>query len=817
MKNASKTTVKNSLDRQGARASDPIARRRAAHFLRIGDRFAVHVVLAILVMLVAGCDRSPSIEGIRALQQEGRYAETIEPLRRLLEQAPDDPETHLLYGTALARTGAARVALWSLRKAAETEPFTVPATLELAAAHSRSGNWGDAIAAAGAVIEIEPRNLPAHLLLGEALLNEGTDPERALEHFDFVLDEEPTTVPALNGRASALLLAGRVEEAAEAIDQLETIVREDQADVATQAGLCAAQAVLRQERGELAEAEARFEECLAQYPVHGGIVDAAITFFDGKGDRARSDALLEKALDLAPESISYRRTLALRAEAAGDSERALAILRAGLETENRELLIAVWTDIANYHLDRDELDDSIAAFEQALELVGDPPEMAVLTHADLLARAGRHEDARRVAKGLENESFAGLIEARIALDQGRPQEALDRLDAVFPVWPNNAGARYYAARAAEQLGDFRRAIEEYRQAIRSSPEQTEAGLRLAKLFLAAGLYEDAWNNAGQYINVHREDPEGARVLVAAASTDTQATLHRLLGQTRGMTIWPAAVAERARIVARQNGPQAALDALAELPDATPDLTSPANAEILRETILLLEAVDRGPEAETIIAAALAAHPENADFLEARAALLEAKGAAPAATRQAFEAVLAQDPRNGRAHAGLGRILERAGETRAALEAYDRATKASPESPEAARRAARLAARSGDAADAERRWIELLKEHPWDAEAAQSLAEYRSARGVHDAVTLDHAERSVLFGGGKPAEALLIRVHEARGEHERAQVLARAFAEGKPIPTRQVDPSSPPGVGDRAATTPPRPDGEAPTTAGPEGG
>jgi tetratricopeptide (TPR) repeat protein len=762
-----------------------------------------------LLVLIAGCDRTPSIEEIREIQAEGRYAETIEPLRVRLESSPDDPETHLLYGTALARTGASRVALWSLRKAAETEAFTVPATLELAGAHSRSSNWSDAIAAAEAVIEIEPDNLAAHMLRGEAILSEAVNPEGALEDFEFVLDADPTNLIALNSRASVLLMTGRIDEAAEAIDQLETLTRENPTDLAGQAGLCAAQAVLRQERGELEEAEKRFDECLEQFPAHGGIIDAAITFFDGKGDRARSNALLEKALELAPESISYRRTLALRAENEGDSARALAILRAGLDTENRELRTAVWTDVANYHLDRDELPEAIAAFEEALALVEDPPEMAILTHADLLARAGRHDDARRVAKSLDNESFVGLIEARIALDQGNPKEALERLDAVFPVWPNNAGARYYAARAAEQLGDFRRAIDEYRQAIRSAPEQTEAGLRLAKLFLAAGMSEDAWNNAGQYINVHRQDPEGARVLVAAASTDTQATLHRLLAQIRGTELWPAAVAARARIVALQRGPEAALVALEELPDSTPDLTSPANGEILREKVLLLQAAKRGPEAEKAVEAALAAHPDHAIFLEAHAALLEAKGGDPAAVRAAYEAVVARDPRSWRALEGIGRALERAGEIPAALEMYDRAAKTYPESPEAGRRAAKLAAQAGDEKDAEHRWLELLKEHPWDAEASRSLAAYRSERGVNDEATLDYAERGVMFGGGKPAEAVLLRVHEARGEVDRARVLAKAFKEGRPIPTRKVD-SAPP-----AEATQPEPAGETPPAASPK--
>ena len=84
---------------------------------------------------------------------------------------------------------------------------------------------------------------------------------------------------------------------------------------------------------------------------------------------------------------------------------------------------------------------------------------------------------------------------------------------------------------------------------------------------------------------------------------------------------------------------------------------------------------------------------------------------------------------------------------------------------------------------EKRWSDLLTEHPWDAEAARALADLYAARGQTDATTLDYAERGVMFGGGKDAEALLVRVLEARGEVERAQEVARAFEKGMPIPPR----------------------------------
>ncbi|MEZ4331401.1 MAG: tetratricopeptide repeat protein [Myxococcota bacterium] len=742
-------------------------------------------LVLLLCAAVTGCERTMPLDKIKALQTGGRYAETIEPLRAHLEQTPDDAEIHLLYGTALARTGAARVAIWSLRKAAETPAFAIPANLELALTQARSSNWGEAIEAADKVIAVDPANAAAHLLRGDALLSQGKQTERALEEFELVLDEDPTHFSALTSRTAALLVLGRIDEAAETIDELESLATQNRANVDTQAQLCAVQAVLRQERGQIEEAETQFEDCLERYPAHAVVIDPAITFFDALGRRERSDALLEKALELAPYSISYRRTLALRKEAEGDPERALAIFREGLETDDDELKIAVLTDLANYHVDREELDQAIEAYQQAIDLVDEPTEVAILTHADLLAQAGRHEEARRVATKLENKTFVNLIEARIALDEDDPQRALSLLEQVFPSWPNNAGARYYAARAAERMGDFKRAVEEYRQSVRSAADQTEAALRLAKLFLAAGSREDAWTNAWQYVTAHNDDPEGARVLVASASGDQKATLHGVLAQMWGTPLWPAAVAERARDLADRQDAAAALAWIDAIPGPKPDWTNPAFAEATRQRALLLDAAGRAGEADTLVDAALAAHPGNGALLEMRAALLEAREADPETLAQAYTAAIEHDGKAWRALDGLARVRARTGDLAGAIEAYDRSTKVHPESPIAAREAARLAVQDGAPAKAvEQRWFDLLKEHPWDSVAAEQLAALRRARGNTDDATLDYAERAVMFGGGDEAKAQLVALHEARGETERAKEVAAAFAEGKSIPPRR---------------------------------
>ena len=770
--------------------SSPSSRRRR------GDRLSPALVLAAwLALLVAtpGCDRGPTVEEARALHAQGRHADSLEPLRALIEERPDDPEVHYLYGVALGQTGSSRLAVWSLRKAAESPEWQLRATLALGAAALSAENWRDAIDAADEVLALDPENVPALVLRGEAYLGEGKEPERALDAFDQILEIEPDSVPARAARISALLMDERTDEASEALAELESTALERAPDVTTRARLCATRAVFDAERGETASAEERFDACLEQYPAQAVLIGPATSFFDQIGRPERSDEILAAALERAPESQGYRRTLSERAEAAGDAERAEAILREATASPNPELRAAAWTDLTNLYLGRHDLPAAIAAFEEALALSKNPSQLAILSHADMLARDGQHERALEVASRLDNDAYRGLIEARVHLNEGRPAEALARLDEVFPTWPNNAGARYYAARAAEQLGDFQRAIEEYRQSIRSAPDQTEAALRLARLYLAAGAYANAWNSASQYVRSHPEDPEAIRTLLRAAAPRDRSSLEALFTRLRPTAVWPDVVSARADSLAGRQGPEAALEWIESLTDL--DLTQPANAMVLRSKVEILLALGRTAEARRSVDAALATGNETTTFHELRGRVLEAEAAgssgaeaAPADTiRAAYARALELDPQSWRALEALGGRAEADGDVDAALELYDRAIEIAPDRPSPPERAAALAARSGRSAEAERRWEALLREQPWNTTAAIELATLQLARGQSDERTLELAERAVLFRGGDPARALLVRVHEARGEQERAQEIARAIERGERVPPRRISP------------------------------
>lgn len=752
---------------------------------RMGEVF----VVACLAAGLLACDGGLSIPEIRDLHDQRRHAATLEPLRELLEARPNDPEVNYLYGVALVETGDPSLATWVFRKAAEDPKWMVPATLELATFALRAGKHSESIEGLSRVLDVETTHRLARYLRGEAYLREGKEPGLALEDFEKLLELDPKNVAALTSRAAALLLTGRIDEAEQAIEALSATSGADGSNEASRARLCATRAVLKSERDEVEAAEALFVECLEFYADQAVVVNSATAFFDEKGERVRSTAILEKALDLVPDSQAFRSALASRAIARGDLEAAEAILKAGVELEDPHAQATAWTALTNHYLlVRDDVSAAAGAYEHALDLSENPPPLAILTFADLLARDGQHERALEVAKRLENGAYRGLIEARVHLNEGRPAQALARLDEVLPSWPNNSGARYYAARAAEQLGDFARAIEEYRQSIRSGPEQTEAALRLAKLYLASGATQMAWSSASQYFNAHPSDPEGVRILLRSAAQAETEALATLFKRLRPTPLWSVAVATRADTAAEARGAEAALALLEETKAI--DLTLPRNGEILRSWVVHLLAVGRTDEARAAIEAALGAHPEHAAFHEIQGVLLEAEAAPIDSIRAVYTRALEIEPKLVRAIESLARLAEAEGFVDEALRLYDRATAAYPQWPSAAARAARLTRNMGRQQEAERRFLELLREHPWDGAAALALAQLRLARGAADATTLELGERAILFGAGEEASQVLIKIHEARGESERASEIARAVETGEPISPKSATPVEP---------------------------
>jgi len=741
-------------------------------------------LLASLVAALAGCGPGDPVAAVRELHASGRFEQSLEPLRKLVEERPDDAEVQYLYGVALVRTRQLTVAQFALRKAMETREWLVPAGLELAAAELLTDNTEAAIEATSRILEVEPDHLDARLLRARAYATSRRHYDLALEDAERGIELDPGNIEAMTLRAVSLLGLERIDDAGAAIAELESAAREAELDPAQAARFCGMRAVFTKEKKDLEGAERIFDECLEANPADVVVVQEAVKFFDERGQADRSLEILRKALEAEPSVGGFRRSLAARLRARGENDEAERILREATELDNPGLALEGWVDLANHYHALENYAAAASALGRAVELGGKQDPQLVFNHADALVMAEQYDEALAIAQGIELPVHRQLIEGRVALERGQAALALERFGEALRLRPDNAVLRYYAAVAAEQTGDIDRAIEEYRYSIRADADATDARLRLARLHAAEG--------AGvQALAVVRHDaarnPAGLEAeLVGIRVSARLGRVNEVRNQLARLSTWPEAVGPAVAAAAegiRERAGAAAAAQLIQQGIQGVDLTEPRNAEALRTLVACLAASEQVSEAVAASERALAKHPDAAVFHEIHATALSADGAPAGQVRDELERALELDPEHSsRALEGLARLAADAGDAPAAVELYDRAAAADPDATSPLRGAAEALLALGRSEEALARLETLLERDPYDGPAAAQLAELRLARGGQLDAALALARRGARFGGGRDAYALLARVYQQRGEPELAKQAAAKAAAPLPGPS-----------------------------------
>ncbi len=699
-------------------------------------------ILVLLLTVVSGCSSENDVDRVRSLQASGRYEESLAPLQRALEQNPDDAELHYRNGLAYAQTGRPTRATWSLRKAMEDPEWLRLAGILLASQGLRASNHELGLEAIERVLEEEPEDVDALLMRANIRHDLRSQFEEVLEDADRVLELEPEQREARVLRAVALLGLERVEDAEAALADLELTADDTALDPRAAAQLCAGRAVFAKEKGEKEKAAEYFAQCLDEFPTHALVVDNALEYYDENGEPERSIEVLRTLLEKQPLAASYRSALAGRLRAAGRASEAEELLleATALRGSSPE---AAWVAVARHHAALEDYPAMASAYQRAVDVADDPSAELRFILADAYLMAEQNDDAFAAADDLALPVHRHLIKGRVLYERGQMKEALEQLEASIRLWPQNAGARYYAARAAERLGDFDRAIEEYRYSIRADVEATDARYRLAMLHEAEGEYQLAVAAVRSAIRTPFDDDTRMIGIRAAASGGLQAEWQALQKGVRGGGGRHArallALAEGTNL---RLGPEAAADLLTKAIGL--HLSDPRNAELLR-TLLVYRGATGGVErVSAAVDAALAAHPEVADFREIDGLRRELAEAPTGEVRLAFERALELEPDHERALLGLARVEAAGGEIEKALALQARATEISPESDAPRRATAELLIAAGRLADAERALEGLLDRHPFDAAAAAKLAALRRARGAVDERTTELEARAARF-------------------------------------------------------------------------
>lgn len=718
-------------------------------------------VASLVLAFGLGCGADDPLGEIRELHASGRFEESLDPLRELVDARTGDAEVYYLYGVALASTREVTQAVWPLRKAMESPEWYEPAVLHLAQLSLMTTDWDMATSLLDELIERNPESTRGVLLRAYARAQSRQDYEGTLSDADAVLAEDPQNGDALVLRAVALLGLERIEEASEAIEATSTHYDEIGLGLAASPRFCVVRAIFAKEKKELERAEEIFEECVEEHPVDFLVVDEAAGFFDERGKSERSLEIIRAAFEGVPELPSYRLSLVNRLTAIGEYEEAEQLLLEATESPRPEVAASAFADLARFYFQRDDLDGAISAFEQALELVPEPGAEFLFTYADVLVAGGRYDAALALTERMTLVPHRELVRGRVALEQGDPALALHHFGEGQKLWPNNAVSRYFTALAAERLGDFDRAIEEYRYSARADASATDARMRLARLYSSAGQDEEALHAIRHEADAEAAvDPLGYVLfeieLMARVGRANQLP-ERLLAQVRPPAVWPEAIAAIARGARVNRGPEASLRVV-EQADRL-DANDPRNVAALRSVVGDLIALGRVDEAVARTEAALEARPDAGVFHALHSFALEQAGGDAAAIRAGWERAVEADGDDAFALRGLAAMERAEGRSEEALALLARAVEADSSDTEALRESAEIHAEAGRHADEERLLLALLERDPYDGSAALRLAQLMLERegGGSDPAVLLQLRRAERFGQKDEATRLLARV------------------------------------------------------------
>ena len=727
------------------------------------------------LVLALACSGQPPLEQAKSLQSERQYEQSLAPLRRALDANPDDPQANRLFGETLLALNRPALAVWPLRRAYELMGNDREVGISLGYALHAAYSPGDAIAVADQLLAEHPDDVQLRVLRSEALRADQRE-EDALPDLEFLIEQEPDQIKFRADRISVLIAANRLDEADEGFDEAMELARRlfeeresGQETDPVEMNLCMGAAVFAQERGEMEKARERYESCLERSPNHLSVVQQAALFFDSVKESQRASQIVKDAAQAHPESMEFGALWAGRLFALGQAQRAEEVL---LETRGSDPGPRDLATLLEFYLASEQYTKASATLEEVMEVMEEAGMPAWtpkqrFAYVDLLIEGGQSDLARAELETLESP-YRELIEGKLLLQAGNPKEALEQLGWALEQWPDLITARLLAGQAAEQLGDFDRAIEEYQAGVRQKKGTSETALPLARLHMAAGEYGKAHFVVGQMLRSQTQEAEAFRILLDLASTSGNregwVSAIQRWNQVPGHAV--AIRLEQAADLSRRLGPS---EAAGWIDQAGLDFSLPAAASLLMAWLEYSVEAGETESARERLEAELARAPQSPSLHEAQALLWARMGASPDDQRRALERAAELGADRPEAWLALGGIREFSGDTDAALEAYERATAYDPDSAVGRwERFELLSKLHGKASAQARAELEaLLRAKPTDVQVNLALLRMLTERENPDldrALVLARAAHR--FRGGPEASVSLAQVHGLRGEPRR---------------------------------------------------
>lgn len=439
---------------------------------------------------------------------------------------------------------------------------------------------------------------------------------------------------------------------------------------------------------------------------------------------------------LAPDNPAPRRILASASAERGDWATTTALLL-DIEASGADAdLITFIEEAVSNGADPDVLESALD------EGLSEHPELPRAHLARALLRtmrgdeAGTDEDLAR-ARALDDRLPAlWLVQSQVALDRGRPLEALEHARRGAELAPEDRRFVLARAQAHIALDDIEAAEAQFDTLLEQVPDNLELRLTLGRLYMQNGYPQAAWRLLAPTIgpleapapSEEREQRAELLMLGALASARIDAieralTLYTLVPEGDHFM---NAHARGAQLLLADQGLEAALAWLSQARSDHPD----RHADLLSLSLSLLDQNEQSERADRRLDEAITARPDSSRLLLMRAMRALARDDLSAMERD-MTRLLERDPDNAEALNAWGyTLLQRTDRLDEALALIERAHRLEPDSPAILDSLGWALFKTGEFDRA----VELLK-RAWhglpDEEVAAHLAEALWASGKSD--------------------------------------------------------------------------------------
>lgn len=409
------------------------------------------------------------------------------------------------------------------RNVLQINPKNSQARLLLGDLSFQDGNIRKAYGMFQSVLEAEPDNAQAHTSLAKVYIAV-KDYDKTIEHTNKVLAIEPANAQVMGFKALALVGQGNVTDAEVLAEQT----------LAIDAGVTEAVGVLVQKYFNAKTPEQGLivlEKAQLANPGESRIVSMKISLLESMGRKDAVEDELVKLTKQYPEESRYATTLAkyyiresrledaeaiLRVHAGNNAEEIdakLALISFLLQHDSKEAAVEqvqvylkedpdqskLAIALAQLHLFTGDTVEATKVLEAAVDR--DPRSVGAIEARNLLVGLYLSDDKRDIAKGLLKEVFdiepenpvALMVRARLNLDEGNIKDGIADLRVMLKNDPESVLALKLLANAQELEGSEGLALDNYKKLMTLEKPDLQVLASAARLAIKSEQYQDAEN------------------------------------------------------------------------------------------------------------------------------------------------------------------------------------------------------------------------------------------------------------------------------------------------------------------------------------